>query len=83
MVSLTVPWRLFYADDGVMREELYEQYKQLHPEELTAIDAVKAYAAAVEADRASIIAEKLGRVRKWKDILNREGEQNGEAGGSS
>lgn len=55
-----------------MRTELYEQYKQEHPEELTELEAVRDYNRAVEAVRGQARQAKVERVQKWKDILDRE-----------
>lgn len=62
--------RLFMRLQGVgMREELYEQYKQAHPEELEQINGLYVYTAQVEAKREAARESKRERVAEWKRRL--------------
>lgn len=65
-----------------MRTELYEQYKQEHPEELLQVQRVFDYDHVVRTVRARAREEKIRRVDKWIAILEKEGE-NGETGSDS
>ena len=55
-----------------MRTELYEQYKEQHPEEMTGVNTVFAYSRHIEADRAQLRRSKAERVQEWKRILDEE-----------
>lgn len=64
-----------------MRTELYELYKEQHPEELTEIRRAYHQSEKVEEIRKQARMSKVSRVQKWKDILeaeNREETENGE-----
>lgn len=68
-----------------MRTELYELYKEQHPEELTEIRRAYHQSEKVEEIRKQARMSKVSRVQKWKDILDREETENGqgETGSSS
>lgn len=55
-----------------MRKELYELYKEQHPEELANIGRLFSYTQSVEVVRAHKRQQKLQKVRKWEEILNGE-----------
>lgn len=64
-----------------MRKELYELYKEQHPEELHEVNATYGYSQAVESRRTMAREDKVRRIARWKEILaneNREETENGE-----
>ena len=56
-----------------MRTELYEMYKEKHPEELKEVNRLFDYDQKVRVIRAYARAEKVKRVDKWIEILGKEG----------
>lgn len=63
---------LSLSEGMIMRTELYEQYKQAHPEEMHEVNALFAYDQTVRAVRARARDEKLVRVNKWIRLLEQE-----------
>lgn len=57
--------------------EVYEQYKEQHPEELQEVNALKDYSAAVERRLSDRRKEKLKRIEKYRRVIY------GEAGSDS
>lgn len=55
-----------------MRSELYEEYKNEHPEELEQINRIFSECARIEARRAEARAAKLDKVNEWKRRLDNE-----------
>lgn len=53
----------------IMRTELYEQYKEQHPEEQTGVNTVFAFSGHVEAEREQLRRSKVERVQEWKRIF--------------
>ena len=55
--------------------EVYEQYKEQHPEELLDLNRLKAYSGHVEEQRLRRRAKKLKRIEECRRILYGDGDE--------
>lgn len=60
-----------YADDeGSMRQDIYDEYRAKHPEEMIPLRNVYCYSAYVERKRAEARAQKVVRIAQYRRLFD-------------